>query len=357
MKRKAFILTELMTSMMLQSGFVIVLGSAFYMLLSFGTRTQQMLAAQDEGQIVISYVDARIRNAGLGLWKCDSPAKIREAFNVSKNFYELNKDINNLDLPVAITSTLTSNPQTATVSKNDGVYEGNVLTLLYARKDTKSDNLFVMTDDNVYNKSEDISAGSSKKFRLVAKPNANKTNIEDNTNFDFSYKSSSAYININSWAVLEATGVPVRVSNYKEETNTITTLLVRAPYIDAVIYPMSELLNLECERIYTGYSVNERSLMLNTMNDNGKFNDAKPHTRGILEIYITLDTNPSVPVLDLKVLVSEGRNNSGDTPRPQQWPEKYWYEDDRNGHEDFRQHRVHVSQASWKLYNLAPFFN
>ena len=356
MKRKAFILTELMTSMTLQAGFIIVLGSAFYMLLSFGTRTQQMLAAQDEGEIVISYVDARIRNAGLGLWKCESPAKIREAFNVSKNFSDLNKDVNNIDLPVAITSTLESDPTTATVSKKDGVYEGNVLTLLYARKDTESDRLLVLNaDSSLAAMSTDIPAGIEDTDRVKFK----FLDFDElKSNFDFTWPASKTmrYRNLASWAVLEATGVPVRVSDYNKNSNTYF-FYINAPYRDATIYPMSELLNLECERIYADSSTNMRSLMLNTMNDNGKFNDAKPHTSGILEIYLTLDTNPSVPILDLKVLVSEGRNNSGDTPRPQQWPEKYWYEDNNNNHEDFRQHRVHVSQASWKLYNLAPFFH
>ena len=85
MRRRAFILTEILTGLMLQSMFVITLFGAFYMVLTFGTATQQTLAASDSGQIVISYVDNRIRNAGVGLWKCGRPLGVAEALGLMQS--------------------------------------------------------------------------------------------------------------------------------------------------------------------------------------------------------------------------------------------------------------------------------
>ena len=114
---------------------------------------------------------------------------------------------------------------------------------------------------------------------------------------------------------------------------------------------MSELLNLECERMYVGMSTGEHSFMIETISED-KWNSPTPHTKGILEIYMELNTNPDVPIFDLKVLVSEGRSDSP-TPKPQDWPDEYWdYDNDHM----FSEHKVHVSRASWRLYNLVPFF-
>ncbi|MBQ3396793.1 MAG: hypothetical protein IJG55_10800, partial [Synergistaceae bacterium] len=71
MKRsKAFILVEILTGMVLQTGFILVLCTSFYLMLSFYSRTQQVLNARQKGGKVIAYVDSRIRNVGLGLGKC-----------------------------------------------------------------------------------------------------------------------------------------------------------------------------------------------------------------------------------------------------------------------------------------------
>ena len=98
MKRKAFILTELLTGMALQSMFTLTLLGAFYLLLSFSTSTQQILAAHDEGQVVISYIDTRIRNAGIGMWDCGNPAGVAKAFNKITAINTLFQNVS--DLPI-----------------------------------------------------------------------------------------------------------------------------------------------------------------------------------------------------------------------------------------------------------------
>ena len=113
------------------------------------------------------------------------------------------------------------------------------------------------------------------------------------------------------------------------------------------IYPMSELLNLECERLFCDMSTGENSLMIQRLGDNGTWNNKTPHTKGILDIYMELDTRPDVPVFDLRVLVSEGKSD-GNTPKPADWPGRW--------EDEFEKHKLHVSRASWKLYNLAELF-
>ena len=126
----------------------------------------------------------------------------------------------------------------------------------------------------------------------------------------------------------------------------------------ATMYPMSELLNLECQKMYAyrDSTTGGRSFMFGDINTSGSGWDTYYHTKGILELYMTLDTNANPPIFDLKVLVSEGKSNEI-TERPSNWPAAYWYTGQNGEPDDFTKYKVHVSQASWKLYNLAPLFH
>ncbi|MBR0279913.1 MAG: hypothetical protein IJQ75_08060, partial [Synergistaceae bacterium] len=78
MKRsRAFILAEQLMTIMLQAGFILVLCASFYQVISFYTRTQQVLTARNHAERVISFMDDKIRNAGLGLWRCGNSEAIR----------------------------------------------------------------------------------------------------------------------------------------------------------------------------------------------------------------------------------------------------------------------------------------
>ena len=352
MKRKAFILTEILTGLMLQSMFVITLFGAFYMVLAFGTSTQQTLAANDSGQAVITYINNRIRNAGLGLWKCGSPLGVAEAFGLTQNpptmtalTIKNGSDYTPYDLPVAVLSSEKGVSKPSVVS-NDGVYEGNVLVLLYAHKDGNSDKLVVAN-------SADIPAGTKYdnryNFKFVNFSDKNPSNFEFGKWKDYPLESNryQNYMNIKSWAVAEASGRPFRVTNYGL-TNPKDTVKINAPYKDVTIYAMSELLNLECQKLYVQ---NSSFYFANIKDDGDTWSNAHPHTSGILELHMTLDTKPAIPILDLQVLVSEGLRDDGQTTQcPPNWPSSCWKS-------EFGDHRVHVSQATWKLYNLAPLFN
>ena len=348
MKRKAFVLTEILTGMMLQTIFALTLCGAFYMILTFGTSTQQILAAHDEGQMVISYIDSRIRNAGLGLWDFDTSSNrvaVAEAFQNLRNAFLIDTT-DYLPLPVAIThSTNPANYNEDKVSSDEnGLYRGNVLTLLYAHKDTKRDTLIVTTNDEQSN----IEVNSSgENFSLIDKNNTGNTLT--NSNFD-SGKNGS----IKCYAVTETSGRPVFLSGRNTTSQTFSSTDTETK---VTIYPLSELLNLECQKMYTKKDTNGNNFVFaDLIEDGGAKWKSYYHTKGILELYMTLDTNANPPIFDLKVLVSEGKSDEV-TAKPNNWPAAYWYETATTEHDDFRTHRVHVSQASWKLYNLAPLYH
>ena len=358
MKRKAFILTEILTGMLLQVMFAITLCGAFYLILTFSTSTQQILAAHDQGQMVISYIDNRIRNAGVGLHNCGTPAGVADAFKIndaSDSNMEALRDGNKkpLPLPVAITSKIGTGKEI--ISSDDKVYEGNILVLLHAHKDNKyqaeTGEELIFFSGATY-PDPPITVNSTRQdFKFLA-------NVKNSdTNFNFYWPTTGEddrYRDIKYWAVAETSGVPFRVSRTNTQNNT-RKFSINAPFTPATIYPMSELLNLECQKLYVmgdAPDSGSRSFVFSSLYSSGtKWETPLYHTKGILELYMTLDTKANPPIFDLKVLVSEGKNSSSEiTERPSNWPAAYWQD-------GFAQHRVHVSQASWKLYNLAPLYH
>lgn len=349
MKRQGFILTEILTGMMLQVGFAIVLCSAFYMILSFSTTAQQGFAANDKGQMVITYFDSRIRGAGLGMWKCHGSSDIRAAFPKIPAL-----DDNTLCLPVAIVSSADGKTKVS-YDKKTGVYSGNVVTLLYAHKDPNDVRLI-------------LSTGKAQSMRTVTKSTSNANNqfdlidkatrttgngtkgISSYTNSEFN-KGVDEKTNINRYAVMESSGIPVYTIALTSTSDKKVGL--RAPTDAGVkVYPMSELLNIECQKLYTKKDDNGYNFVFMPLNDQG-WGQAFYHTKDILDLYMTLNTKPNtpdrVPIFELRVLVNEGINENGSTPRPKDWPGRW-------KNTGFDQYKVRVSKATWKLYNLVPQF-
>ena len=142
-KSRAFILTEILTGMILQAGFIIVLCGAFYMTINFYTRTTKILAAREKGQRVITFLDEKIIHAGLGLWRCNSSANLRELMSQVTDFQNLE------NLPVAIHKSRNTNKDIWNLKeadKYDNFIRGNILTLLYTEK-VRDKNLAINTRD------------------------------------------------------------------------------------------------------------------------------------------------------------------------------------------------------------------
>ena len=335
MRRKAFILAEILTGLMIQAWFIVTLCGAFYLLLTFSSRIQQSNAAQDHGQRVIAYVDARIRNAGLGLWGCGEAKELAGTYLPSLSRLE------NLHLPVAITSRDEDDFDPYAVPA-DGIYSGDVLILLYAHRDLNyiNNNKLVISLDNGQ-QSQDITSSTSTEFTLIEGATDGRKTFNDSA---FRKDTEQDKANIKNYAVLESSGIPMYLSTGSTKSIKITN---PSSVSSLRIYNMSELLNLECERMYTAVSKGQRSLMIKKLGYKSGcvWNNPLPHTGGVLEIFMTLDINQNPPVFDLKVLVNEGKSDTP-TPKPSNWPRRYWKT-------EYAKYKVHVSQASWRLPNLS----
>lgn len=348
MKRsKAFILVEILTGMALQAGFILVLCTSFYLMLSFYSRTQQVLNARQKGEKVIAYVDFRIRNAGLGLHKCQSSGEIRDELSPLESSMLNSKP---LTLPVAVTE---NSWNFKAKDNTDNKFKGNRLTLLYAQRALDL-NLTIRTTESTDAPvsgcnypavlSSDLSTGNvSVDAGLVAGGN-NYSNSE----FNQYGSNSQRRPYLNSYTVTAGAGKPLYirpVNNGSFGLSLFQKTSSSSPKYFADIYPGDELMYLKCERMFVE-AQNFKFLRFGKKGAENQWTDAYSNEAGILEIYFELDTNNNI--LDMYVLSSGGINDSGDTQKPASWP--YTWK------QDYANYTVYVSRASWKLKNLRNGF-
>ncbi|MBQ6419389.1 MAG: hypothetical protein IJJ91_12045 [Synergistaceae bacterium] len=364
MKRsRAFILAEQLLTIMLQAGFILVLCGTFYQLTSFYANVNQVLTARNHAERVISFVDDKIRHAGLGLWDCRTPAEIRNALGSSAN-----GKIENFRLPVAVRKMKSDNPKldddpTEENTPIDGKYYGDIVTLLYADSDKSlGSNEVVMT----YRVKEafDPSTGTAK-LRLIDFTEDGKK----------AFKNNSLFMEKNNpveWAVSESIGRPFRV--FKKEIDESSGIKLKTYFYgtggsNVVIPNAGELMYLRCVSMFVRLhpkdedeDENRHFTYLELSNDGTKWSDYHYQERDILEIYMELDTTNDI--FTLYVLASGGENQGVSYPRPESWPdaanpsgstralaEEEWLKS------DYCHHIVYVSRASWKLNNIPPNFN
>lgn len=347
MKRsKAFILVEILTGMALQAGFIVVLCTSFYLMLSFYSRTQQYLNARQKGEKVIAYVDARIRNVGLGLHKCSSSYEVRNGFT-----YNLRNKIceyQNLTLPVAVTSGNWNRKD-----PSSGKFTGNRLTLLYPQRPIDKD-FIIKTEDppeaegeiNVPNHIPIVvSSDASSRVGFVT----GSRGTDDYSDSDFSRESRTSPTRkdyLSSYTVLAGAGRPIYITDVPDSNGYISPKLQNgSSSISATIYPGDELLYLKCERMYVE-GENFKFQRFGKEDNEGDWAGAYLNEAGILDIYFELDTNNNI--LDMYVLASGGYNDSGDTQKPAIWKGTWT--------SDYANYIVYVSRASWKLSNISSSF-
>jgi hypothetical protein len=341
MKRsKAFILVEILTGMVLQAGFIIVLCTSFYLMLSFYTRTQQTLSARQKGEKVIAYIDARIKNAGLGLGKCSNSGEIREALSKVTSLLDNQK----LTLPVSVTS-----GNWKFKSKNsDKKFTGNRLTLLYTdtnpgknSSNGKELNLTIRTiespDKSGYNCSVDIKTTMNELCLIVKDDLA------------YAYDFNSYETSLKGYTVMAGTGFPLYLKKSdptgkdKNKKGKFTlTDKVSSSHSSVPVYPGDKLMYLRYERFF----VENQSFKFQEFSG-ASWGNITPSEDGILEMYFELDT--STNILDMYVLASGGINDSKTTQKPAAWPGTWKSE--------YANYIVYMSCASWKLKNLPDGFN
>lgn len=357
MKRsKAFILVEILTGMALQAGFILVLCTSFYLMLSFYTRTQQYLNARQKGEKVIAYVDSRIRNAGLGLGKCSSSGEVRDAlyrFSAITIAHQSGPK-HYLTLPVAVTegntsslntSSGTPNPFISQVKKSGNKLTGNILTLLYAQR-ASDYNFTIRTiespDDSGYYVPITVSQ-DEKKVGFVT--GSGGTDDYKNNNCKFSKDTSSRRTVFSSYTVMAGAGKPICIKTYPDNNGYFNLELQSntSSGSSVEVCPGDELLYLKCERMFVE-AQNFKFWQFETIS----WDNEKVHSNelGILEVYFELDIGNNI--LDMYVLASGGFNDAGNTQKPASWPYTWKSE--------YANYIVYVSRASWKINNLPSGF-
>lgn len=370
MKRsRAFILSEQLMTIMLQAGFILVLCASFYQVMSFYTRTQQVLTARNHAERVISFMDDKIRNAGLGLWGCgNSCASVRNAL---KPFTDSNRPLKDFRLPIAVTSDA-SHTMPQTLTGNNKVQYGSYLTLLYGARDLENTILIVTQ----VGESEKVSGSSKYRSTLLLLDgghtefqSVNTTQVKELFKVNNSLSDENVQQqekNIEHYAVTEATGVPMYIYKvYESGALTRGKVEVYTYGSPLKLAAASELIPLKCMQMFVHDKKDGqgRQFAFRKINeDSGNWDTQYNQEKGILDIYMELDTEKYT--FTLWVLATGGYDASMNNPRPDTWPEKaeptaeHWGKkvNDIRDYTDYPHHIVYVSRATWKLNNIPQGF-
>ena len=352
-KFRAFILAEQLMTIMLQAGFILVLCGTFYLLTSFYSNMNQALTARNHAERVISFVDAKVRHAGLGLWQCKNSAGIRSHINTIPMLYGDSQYA--YSLPVSITENDGSMNEDFIPEGTANQNEGNVLTLLYTEREESND--LIMT----FVKNIDFSLASNKKsgsatMTFLGDDDSKSAFINNKTGVSFFRVSNKNNNNINRWGVAEAIGLPFFVDaiNYP---NIKVWFYSDTPLPDTIMIPNGgEIMYLRCMQMFVRSDGDERQFVYRELTEDGKkWREAIIQEDNILDIYATLESN----ILTLYVLASGGKNTGANTPRPDAWPKEAEPKGSTNEAakaawlaSDYCNHIVYVSRQSWRLHNV-----
>ena len=387
MKRsRAFILSEQLLAILLQAGFILVLCMSFYLLTTFYAQSQQIMTARNHAERVISFVDNKIRYAGLGLWRCGSPKVIWSRLdkiemlrlNTSKNkAYKLPISLkwvkdgvykNTYDIPI----------------KDAAQREGDMLTLLYAQKD-----LSTLEDSEVISAfqsatqliPETYSSGAYAGNVKGTLPllDASTTNLQRITESKlFKFRTSNIEKNIKKYAVMESLGFPMCLNVYVKSGNihrNLPVCIFNVPEEESnnIVVPAGgELMGLNCMQMFVHGTdgVDEgRQFAYRELQEGGAaWDKTYNQEKNILDIYMKRDKDNNT--FTLWVLATGGYDANLNNPRPETWPDNAnprlsTYDSDKIqtakdakeawDNSDYRHHIVYVSRASWKLNNLEKF--
>lgn len=361
---RAFVLTELLTAMLMQGLFIVVLCTSFYLLTSFYSNTQQVLTAREHAERVIAFFDDKIRHAGLGLWQCENSAEIRARM---KKVVTNGGILNGKHLPLHLNNRI-----------NDTDY-GDEVILLYAQRDISSKAEEAILFTNSSNERQELNLQSTADNIRTYGVTLNNLDITQENwqkvaNSDFKVSINNPNNNdINCYAVAEGVGFPFYIQPARE--SNIVNIFIEDNNAYAIpinsIPPATELMSLKCIHMLVHDTSEGRSLAFEnlTRDSSGpKWGDTYNQEKGILEIYMELDRKTKI--FTLYVLATGGYDYTINTERPKEsdWPnrarpllknnnnqtraqaEKAWKDT------GYDHHIIYVSRASWKLNNIPENF-
>lgn len=363
MKRsRAFILTEQLMTMLLQAGFILVLCMSFYMLTTFYAQTQQIMTARNHAERVISFVDNKIRYAGLGLWRCGNSETIAASLSNINMLSWTHYTGHGYKLPVSLKWDTKDTDEDIPLQSNAQTL-GSVLTLLYAQRDSSAGGDYEVisafksaTTLTPYKYSNGAYAGfvygtaplldnSSKNINLLNKSSLFKLNDTEG--------------NIKSYAVMESFGYPIHLYGSANSSTGLTVRVYGVPESGIELPPAGELMGLDCMQMFVhGIDAGEgRQFAYRELQEGGSaWDKTYNQEKGILDIYMERDNDSNT--FTLWVLASGGYDESLNNKRPETWPDNAHPTESEWGTGDYStypHHIVYVSRASWKLNNLEGF--
>lgn len=376
MKRsRAFVLSEQLMTIMLQAGFILVLCTSFYQLISFYTRTQQVLTARNHAERVISFMDDKIRSAGLGLWKCKNSSDIRSRFEVTMLATQ-GASNQGYRLPIALQNGFrhkgTQNeeviPQTALGTDYIPLLSlrqdsGNVLTLLYAQRSLSSG---AEETISAFRASQTFNTNETAALKLL---DSNDSNPEKVKSLFKTTNTENPEYDIKTYAVMEGFGFPIHLEgvtvkggNRGNRGEVQVKVYGTQPAQSITIPAAGELLSLNCMQMFVHTHEGERQFAFRELKASGTWDNTYNQEKGVLDIYMEVDKDHRV--FTLWVLASGGYDASLNNPRPETWPEQaqptatQWGKkvSDIRDYTSYPHHIVYVSRASWKLNNIPPNF-
>ena len=376
MKRsRAFVLTELLMTVMLHTMFILIMCSSFYVLISFYTRTQQVLTARNHAERVISFMDEKMRNAGLGLWRCKDSATIRKMNGIFMLREGVTPPIKGYRLPVALQWYKDNiyGSSSGVPEKSKAQDSGDVVTVLYAKRNLSSGNTWEVISafaNSVTLAYQKLPDGAWDYSSLTNNMTANPLKLLDSINWgklrnDHMFEFNSGEQNIKQYAVMESVGVPLYLSAIT--ATGLTVKAMNAPsYMsrDITVPAGGDLMGLGCMQMFVHDNSDGegRQFAFRELKDDGNdWGTAYNQEKGILDIYMRLNTDKNM--FTLYVLATGGYDESASNPRPSSWPKEAnpaGNTDDEAqeawGKSDYCHHIIYVSRASWRLNNIPQGF-
>ena len=309
-QHRAFTLVELLLGAFLASVLGMIMLTWGGEFLRVFNRSSVWLLAHERGQRVLTFFETKVLHTGLGLSACRGEEACWQAFAQKAGPPVLR--------PLTVYQEKKSGQIDPAEEKN-GVFSGTALALLYGRPS----GLVVKRTGG-----SPVNPGGGVEFSLLSDDTA--ADIAE-AGFQVGYMK-----NLTNWCALPLAGMPFYIDSASGRRLFLSLAsTVNAP-VD--IPPVNELYLLRYEQFRI---VNEKLYFRRL---EAAWSPYYPREEGVLALWV--EWRPGIRVLDLWVLTTGGPAPLGGSVRPSEWPEGAPW------HNDFTQHTLCVSRASWRLENV-----
>ena len=319
-KLKGFTLIEILIALLLSGALSLTLVNALRYISLSSQKAARILLAHERGERVIAFVEQRILHCAFGLSACKSNNLFKKALGNGTD-----KELSVLALSPQWPIIIYQDGQAfIPVSETNGVYKGAAFAVIYAQEsglDLKISNPNIKT----------LLPGKSVEY-IRLRGDINSSGL----------KSSWQYSDIRSWCVFPAVGVPLHIDSLNLAKNKIKLTLAASWPEEIKLTPAGSLYRIIAERFFAKTDSFKFQRLQNYWDE--LTSSGWPRELGILALYC--EWRPANKIFDLYILSSGGAAVFNKNSRPEAWPL------DADWQEDFADHELCVSKASWKIENL-----